>query len=313
MSLAAYLRRRLLLMIPIALGVTLVTFFMIHLIPGDPAVTLLGIRASPQLVARLHHEWGLDRPLYDQYWLFLLRILRADFGISLFYGSSATQVILSASGVTLWLIVYAGVLSIAMAVPLAVLAATHKNRFADQVVRAIPLVGMGMPAPWVGIMLILFLGLTLHVFPVGGYGSGFLGHLDALFLPSLTLALGIAPILIRSLRASLIDSLESDYVVTARSKGIPERRVLLRHAVRNAIISSVTILGLEIAWLVSGTIVLEKVFALPGMGALMVDSIYRRDFPVVQGITFVVAVLVIVTNLATDVIHSLLDPRVRLE
>ena len=300
-------------MIPIALGVTLVTFFMIHLIPGDPAVTLLGIRASPQLVARLHHEWGLDRPLYDQYWLFLLRILRADFGISLFYGSSATQVILSASGVTLWLIVYAGVLSIAMAVPLAVLAATHKNRFADQVVRAIPLVGMGMPAPWVGIMLILFLGLTLHAFPVGGYGSGFLGHLDALFLPSLTLALGIAPILIRSLRASLIDSLESDYVVTARSKGIPERRVLLRHAVRNAIISSVTILGLEIAWLVSGTIVLEKVFALPGMGALMVDSIYRRDFPVVQGITFVVALLVIVTNLATDVIHSLLDPRVRLE
>jgi peptide/nickel transport system permease protein len=313
MSLAAYLRRRLLLMIPIALGVTLVTFFMIHLIPGDPAVTLLGIRASPQLVARLHHEWGLDQPLYDQYWLFLLRIFRADFGESLFYGSSATQVILSASGVTLWLIVYAGVLSIAMAVPLAVLAATHKNRFADQVVRAIPLVGMGMPTPWVGIMLILFLGLTLHAFPVGGYGSGFLGHLDALFLPSLTLALGIAPILIRSLRASLIDSLESDYVVTARSKGIPERRVLLRHAVRNAIISSVTILGLEIAWLVSGTIVLEKVFALPGMGALMVDSIYRRDFPVVQGITFVVALLVIVTNLATDVIHSLLDPRVRLE
>jgi peptide/nickel transport system permease protein len=313
MSLAAYLRRRLLLMIPIALGVTLVTFFMIHMIPGDPAVTLLGIRASPQLVARLHHEWGLDRPLYEQYWLFMLRILRADFGKSLFYGSSATRVILSASGVTLWLIVYAGFLSILMAVPLAVLAATHRDGFADQVVRAIPLVGMGMPTPWVGIMLILLLGLTLHAFPVGGYGSGILGHLYALFLPSLTLALGIAPILIRSLRASLLDSLESDYVMTARSKGIPERRVLLRHAVRNAIISSVTILGLEIAWLISGTIVLEKVFALPGMGALMVDSIYRRDFPVVQGITFVVAVLVIFTNLATDVIHSLLDPRVRLE
>lgn len=313
MSLAAYLRRRLILMIPIALGVTLVTFFMIHMIPGDPAVTLLGIRASPQLVARLHHEWGLDRPLFEQYWLFLLRILRADFGQSLFYGSSATRVILSASGVTLWLIVYAGVLSILMAVPLAVLAATHRDGFADQVVRAIPLVGMGMPTPWVGIMLILLLGLTLHAFPVGGYGSGILGHLYALFLPSLTLALGIAPILIRSLRASLIDSLESDYVMTARSKGIPERRVLLRHAVRNAIISSVTILGLEIAWLISGTIILEKVFALPGMGALMVDSIYRRDFPVVQGITFVVALLVIFTNLATDVIHSLLDPRVRLE
>ena len=313
MSLSAYLRRRLLLMIPIALGVTLITFLMIHMIPGDPAVTLLGIRASPQLVARLHQEWGLDKPLYAQYWLFLLRILRGDFGQSLFYGSSATHVIASASGVTLWLIAYAGILSILIAVPLALLAATHRDRFADQVVRAIPLVGMGMPTPWVGIMLILLLGLTMHAFPVGGYGTGLVGHFHSMFLPSLTLAIGIAPILIRSLRASLIDSLESDYVVTARSKGIPERRVLLRHAVRNAIISSVSIFGLEIAWLISGTIVLEKVFALPGIGALMIDSIYRRDFPVVQGITFVVALLVIVTNLATDVVHSLLDPRVRLE
>jgi peptide/nickel transport system permease protein len=313
MSLAAYLRRRLLLMIPIALGVTLVTFLLIHMIPGDPAVTLLGIRASPKLIAQLHREWGLDRPLYDQYWYFLLRILRGNFGQSLFYRSSATQVIVSASGVTLWLITYAGVLSIAIAVPLAMLAATHKDGLVDQVVRAIPLVGMGMPTPWIGIMLILLLGLKVHLFPVGGYGSGIPGHLYAMFLPSLTLALGIAPILIRSLRASLIESLESDYVTTARSKGIPERRVLMRHGVRNAIISSVTILGLEIAWLVSGTIVVEKVFALPGIGALMVDSIYRRDFPVVQGITFVVALTVILTNLATDIVHSLLDARVRFE
>lgn len=300
-------------MIPIALGVTLVTFLLIHMIPGDPAVTLLGIRASPKLIAQLHREWGLDRPLYDQYWYFLLRILRGNFGQSLFYRSSATQVIVSASGVTLWLITYAGVLSIAIAVPLAMLAATHKDGLVDQVVRAIPLVGMGMPTPWIGIMLILLLGLKVHLFPVGGYGSGIPGHLYAMFLPSLTLALGIAPILIRSLRASLIESLESDYVTTARSKGIPERRVLMRHGVRNAIISSVTILGLEIAWLVSGTIVVEKVFALPGIGALMVDSIYRRDFPVVQGITFVVALTVILTNLATDIVHSLLDARVRFE
>jgi len=313
MSLAAYLRKRLLLMVPIALGVTLVTFLLIHLIPGDPAVTLLGIRASPKLIAQLHREWGLDRPLYDQYWNFLLRILRGDFGRSLFYGSSATKVIVSASGVTLWLITYAGVLSIAIAVPLALVAATHKDGLADQVVRAIPLVGMGMPTPWLGIMLVLLLGLKVHVFPVGGYGSGISGHLYAMFLPSLTLALGISPILIRSLRTSLIESLESDYVMTARSKGIPERRVLMRHGVRNAIISSVTILGLEIAWLVSGTIVVEKVFALPGIGALMVDSIYRRDFPVVQGITFVVALTVILTNLSTDIVHSLLDARVRFE
>jgi peptide/nickel transport system permease protein len=313
MTLGEYLRHRLLLMVPIALGVTLVTFVMIHLIPGDPAVTMLGFRATASRVAELHRAWGLDRPLYEQYWLFLGRLARADFGISLFYNSPATGVILSASGVTLWLVTYAGLLSVVMAVPLAVAAATHKDRAIDQAVRAIPLVGLGMPTAWVGIMLILLFALKLRVFPVGGYGHGFVGHLYSMFLPSLTLALPVAPILVRSLRASLIDALDADYVATARSKGIPERRVLIRHAVRNAVTTSVTILGLEIAWLVSGTIVVEKVFALPGVGALMVDSIYRRDFPVVQGITFVLALAVILTNLGTDVVHSLLDPRVRFE
>ncbi len=313
MNLAAYLRRRLLLMIPIALGVTLLTFLLIHMIPGDPAITMLGIRASPQRVALLHHEWGLDKPLYVQYWLFLDRIVRGNFGESLFYRSSATGVILRGLGTTLWLLLYAAVLIVVIAVPLAVLAATHKDGPLDQVVRAIPLVGMGMPAFWVGIMLVLLLSLKVHLFPVGGYGNGFVGHLYSMFLPGLTLALPTAPILIRSLRSSLIDALEADYVITARSKGIPQRRVLVRHAIRNAIVSSVTVLGLEIAWLASGTLVVEKVFALPGIGALMIDSIFRRDFPVVQGITFVLALLVILTNLATDVVYSLLDPRVRFD
>jgi peptide/nickel transport system permease protein len=313
MSRTGYIGQRLFLMIPTALGITLVTFVMIHLIPGDPAVTLLGVRASPQRVAFLHREWGLNKPLYEQYWLFLTRILRGNFGNSLFYNSSATGIIISESTVTLLLIVYAALLSVVIAVPLAILAATHKDGTADQAVRAIPLVGMGMPSAWVGIMLILLLGLKAGIFPVGGYGSGALGHLDSMFLPSFTLALGIAPVLIRSLRASLIDALEADYVSTARSKGIPERRVMIRHAVRNAIISSVTILGLEIAWLISGTVVVETVFGIPGVGALMVESIYRRDFPVVQGITFMLALAVIFTNLATDIVRSLLDPRVRFD
>jgi peptide/nickel transport system permease protein len=312
-TLAAYVRHRLLLMLPIALGITLVTFLLIHLIPGDPAITMLGFRANAARIAALHRTWGLDKPLYVQYWLFLGRLARANFGVSLFYNSSATGVIVSAASVTLWLVTYAGLLSVAMAVPLAILAATHRDGVIDQAVRAIPLVGLGMPAAWVGIMLILLLSLKIHLFPVGGYGQGIGGHLYSLFLPALTLALPTAPIIVRSLRASLIDALDSDYVSTARSKGISERRVMLRHAVRNAITTSVTILGLEIAWLVSGTIVVEKVFALPGVGALMVDSIYRRDFPVVQGITFILAIAVILTNLGTDVVHALLDPRVRFE
>lgn len=313
MTLAAYVRHRLLLMLPIALGITLVTFLMIHLIPGDPAVTMLGFRANASRVAELHRAWGLDKPLFEQYWLFLVRLAHANFGDSLFYNSPATSVIVSASGVTLWLVTYAGVLSVVIAVPLAILAATHRDGLVDQAIRAIPLVGLGMPAAWVGIMLILLLSLKIHLFPVGGYGGSVAGHLYSLFLPALTLALPTAPIIVRSLRASLIDALDADYVATARSKGISERRVIYRHAVRNAITTSVTILGLEIAWLVSGTIVVEKVFALPGIGALMVDSIYRRDFPVVQGITFVLALAVILTNLGTDIVHALLDPRVRFE
>jgi len=313
MSRGVYISRRLFLMIPTALGITLVTFVMIHLIPGDPAVTLLGLRANPHKVALLHQEWGLNRPLPVQYWLFLTRVLRGNFGNSLFYNSPATGIIIGDSAVTLLLIAYAALLSVVIAVPLAILAATHKDRPADQAVRAIPLVGLGMPSAWVGIMLILLLGLKARVFPVGGYGSGFPGHAYAMFLPSLTLALGIAPVLVRSLRASLIDSLDAEYVATARSKGIPERRVMLRHAVRNAIISSVSILGLQIAWLISGTVVVETVFGLPGVGALMVNSIYRRDFPVVQGITFLLALAVILTNLGTDIVRSLLDPRVRFE
>jgi peptide/nickel transport system permease protein len=308
-----YIRRRLLLMLPTAFGVTLVTFFMIHLIPGDPAVTMLGIRATPKAVALLRREWGLNRPLYEQYWLFLSRIVRGNFGTSLFYGTSATGLILRASLVTLELIVYAVVLSVVIAVPLAVLAATHRNRVADQAVRAIPLIGMGMPSAWIAIMLILLLGLKSHLFPVAGLQAGFVGHLDSMFLPSLTLSLGIAPLLIRSLRSSLIDAFDADYVTTARSKGIREYRVLVRHAIRNSLASSLNILGLQVAFLISGTLVVESVFALPGVGALMVNSIFRRDFPVVQGITFLLAIAVILTNLGTDLLHSVLDPRVRLE
>jgi peptide/nickel transport system permease protein len=313
MSRAAYMRRRLLLMVPIAVGVTFLTFLLIHLIPGDPAVTLLGLRASLQQVAALHREWGLDKPLYVQYGLYLERIVRGNFGESLYYGSPATAIILRQFSVTLWLIAYAAVLSVVIAVPLAVLAATHKDGPIDHFVRIIPLVGLGMPTFWVGIMLILLVSLKLGIFPVGGYGSGLAGHAYSMLLPGLTLALPITPVVVRSLRMSLVESLEADYVTTARSKGIPERRVLVSHAVRNAIVSSVTVLGLEIAWLASGTLVVEKVFGLPGVGALMIDSIFRRDFPIVQGITFFLALLVIVVNLLTDIAHSLLDPRVRLE
>jgi len=307
----SYVVRRLLQVIPVAFGVTLICFFMIHLIPGDPARTMLGVHATPEAVARLHKQWGLDQPLINQYLDFMNRLLHGDLGESLFYGLDVRTLLLERIGPTLWLLGMTTIFAVIIAVPLATLAATKKDSSRDQAIRVVPMFGLAMPSFWVGIILILLFGLHLgRLFPVGGYGDGLLGHIHSMILPAFTVALFISPILIRSLRASLLNVLESDYITTARSKGISERRVVIRHAVRNGIISMVTVLGLNIAYLVGGTLVVEKVFALPGIGSLMIDSILQRDFTVVQGITLVFAILVVLINLITDIVHSLLDPRV---
>ena len=314
MSLGGYVGRRLLHLVPIALGVTILCFFLIHLVPGDPARTILGNQATDQRVALLRHQWGLDRPLPVQYEKFMARTVRGDLGTSLFYGVSAGRLVLQRLPVTLWLIGFGALLSVLIAVPLAALAATRRDRLPDHVVRAVPLVGLGFPPFYIGIVVLLVFGLHLgRAFPVGGYGNGFAGHVHSMFLPALTVAFGIAPILVRSLRASLLEVLESDYVVTARSKGLPERRVLTRHALRNAVISTVSVLGVNIGYLVGGTLVIEQVYALPGIGQLMINSINQRDFPVVQGVTLVFSVMVVLVYLLTDVAHALLDPRVRFE
>jgi peptide/nickel transport system permease protein len=314
MNLGGYVLRRLLQLVPIALGVTVLVFFLIHLVPGDPARTILGNQATDQRVAALHHEWGLDRPLPVQYAKFMSRIVHGNLGDSLFYGVSAGHLVLQRLPVTLWLIGLGTLLSVLIAVPLAAVAATKRDRIPDHVVRAVPLVGLGFPPFWVGIVLLLVFGLHLgRAFPVGGYGIGFFGHLHSMFLPALTVSFGIAPILIRSLRASLLEVLESEYVTTARSKGLPESRVLVRHALRNAIVSTVSVLGVNIGYLVGGTLVIEQVYALPGIGQLMINSIFQRDFPVVQAVTLVFSIMVVLVYLLSDVAHALLDPRVRFD
>jgi peptide/nickel transport system permease protein len=313
-TLTGYVVRRLLQMVPIALGVTILVFFLIHLVPGDPAGTILGNQATPQRVALLRHAWGLDRPLPVQYERFMVRVVRGDLGSSLLYDVPAGRLVVERLPVTLWLIGFGALLSMVIAVPLAVLAATKRNRLPDHIVRAVPLVGLGFPPFWLGIMLLLAFALNSgRLFPVGGYGQGFPGHLHSMFLPSLTVGLGIAPILIRSLRASLLEVLDSDYITTARSKGLPERRVLARHALRNAIISTVSVLGVNIGFLVGATLVIEQVFAVPGIGQLMISSIFGRDFPVVQAVTLVFSVMVVLVYLLTDIAHALLDPRVRFD
>lgn len=314
MSLTRYVVRRLLQMVPVAIGVTILVFFLIHLVPGDPARTMLGTRATPQGIARLHEQWGLDESLPVQYQRFMERLVRGDLGSSLFYSVPAGRLVVERLPVTLWLIGMGAVLSVLIAVPLAAIAAAKRDRLLDHLIRAVPLVGLGFPSFWIGLMLLLAFALnTGRAFPVGGYGEGPIGHLRSMFLPGLTVALAIAPILIRSLRASLLEVLESEYVTTARSKGLSERRVLVRHALRNAVISTVSVLGVNIGFLVGGTLVVEQVFALPGVGQLMINSIFQRDFPVVQAVTLVFAVLVVLVYLLTDIAHALLDPRVRFD
>jgi peptide/nickel transport system permease protein len=303
--------RRLLQLIPVAFGVTLVAFLLIHLIPGDPARTVLGIHATPRAVAALDQEYGLHKSLPDQYWLFLDRLGHGNLGQSLFYGVPARTLIVDRIPATLWLLVYSTVIVILLSVPLAMIAASKKDGARDQVVRAVPLLGLGMPPFWVGIILVELFALKLRIFPVDGYGTGFAGHLKYMFLPSLTVAIGISPVIIRSLRASMLDVLGADFVVTARSKGVPGRRLFVRHVLRNAVIPTVTVLGLNIGFLVGNTVIIEQVFALPGVGGLMINSIFNRDFPVVQGVTLVFAVLVVTVNLIVDMTYARLDPRVR--
>jgi len=310
MGRTGFVVRRLLLLLPVAVGVTIICFFMVHLIPGDPAATILGIHATPRAVALLHQQWGLDRPLASQYWLFLERLLHGNLGQSIFYGGSVSSLILSHLPPTLWLLGYATVLTVLISVPLAVLAASRRDGVRDHVVRAVPLVGLGMPTFWLGFLLIYAFAITLRIFPVSGYGSGFTGHLRSMFLPSLTVALALTPVVIRSLRASMLDVLGADYITTARSKGVSPRRLYLRHALRNAVIPAVTVLAINIGFLVGATVVIEQIFAVPGIGQLMVNAIFQRDFPVVQGVTLVFAIMVVLINLMADLSYAALDPRV---
>ncbi|HEY8302040.1 MAG TPA: ABC transporter permease [Jatrophihabitans sp.] len=312
MEYAAYIFKRLVTLIPVLFGISVLVFFLIHLVPGDPAKTLLGSHVTDQAVAELHHKLGLDKPLWQQYLTFLGRLLHGDLGESYQYNTSVSSLVWHDLAPTLWLIVVGAVFAVLISVPLAVWAASRQNKLADNAIRTIPLIGLGMPAFWLGIMLVLLLSLKAGAFPASGFGDGFANHVKSIILPALTVALALVPILVRSLRASMLRVLQSDYVVTARSKGISTSRVVLRHALRNAAISSITVLGVNIAYLIGSTLVVEKVFALNGIGFLMITAIFNRDFPIVQGVTLTFAVMVVVVNLMTDLAHAALDPRVRL-
>lgn len=313
MGRAAYIRKRLLLMIFVLIGVTLIIFSMIHLVPGDPAFLILGDRATEEKAAELRHQLGLDQSLPLQYWHFISGLLHGNFGMSLLYRQPVNDLVVRRIPVTFFLTGYAMVLTAIITVPISLWAATHKNKLSDHLIRAGFLFALTTPSFWLGILLILLFSLRLHLFPVAGYGENFPQHLRYLFLPSLTLALNLSAVLIRNLRNGIINTLDSDFVRTARAKGLGNRTVLIAHVLRNALVSTVSIFGLQFGALIGGTVVIETIFAIPGMGQLLFTSITARDYPVVQAITVITAFLVIVVNLIVDLSYSFLDPRVSYE
>jgi peptide/nickel transport system permease protein len=256
---------------------------------------------------------GLDKPLIVQYGYFVRNLAELNLGNSLHYGVPVSSLLFDRLQVSLSVVLVTLIITILVSLPLGVLAALKKDSLLDNIVRSALMVTMVMPSFWIGIMFIIFFSVKLGIFPVSGYGEGPLDHLKHLFLPSLTISLGLSPILIRTLRTSILEAMQADYTRTARSKGIAERTVIMAHVLRNALIPTITLLGISIGRLMGGTVITEKVFALPGAGALLIDSITARDYPVVQASTLIFAFMVIMVNLLTDLIYSFLDPRVELE
>lgn len=257
----------------------------------------------------MHHAMGLDRPVWVQFWQFLVHTVTLQLGDSLTLKVPVVRLIRDGLPITLMLTTMAAVMALVMAVPLAFVGALRPGGWADGVIRVVAQVSLSMPVFYIGLVLLITLAAGLRWFPVGGIGSGFFEDLYYLFLPALTLALSLAAILLRNLRQSLAEVLNAEYVGFATAKGLPRRVVLGRHVLRNAIISTVTLLGLNMGSLVGGAVITESVFAIPGVGRLIIDSIFARDYPVVQGLTMVLAVMVSVVFLLTDAIQAMLDPR----
>ncbi|MBN1137185.1 MAG: ABC transporter permease [Anaerolineae bacterium] len=303
---ALYVARRLLLLLPILVGVSLLTFAILHVTPGDPVVMMLGQYATPERIAGLRQELGLDDPLPVQYGHYVWRVLHGDLGRSFRSQRPVMDEILDRFPSTLELTVAALVLSMMAGVAVGVIAATARSRWVDGGLMAGALVGLSIPEFWLGIVLLIVFGIKLNLVPVTGAAG-----LKGLILPAFTLALGPAAVLARLTRSSILEVIREDYVRTAWSKGLAARAVIRNHVLRNALIPVVTVLGLQFAALLGGTVFIENVFARPGIGRLAVNAIATRDYPMVQGIVLFTAVVYALLNLAVDVLYGFLDPRIR--
>jgi peptide/nickel transport system permease protein len=308
-----YVARRLLFMIPVALLVSFVTFMLIHLVPGDPARVLLGEEATPQSVAALRQQLGLDRPLGVQYGLWLWQAIHGNLGESIQLQQPVIQAIWQRLPVTIELGVASLIFSVALAVPLGVMAATNRNGRLDWLVNVTSLLGTAIPSFVLGLLLILVFAVFIRIFPPGGYvpfSEDPLGNLRDLVLPAVALGVGAVAVNLRQVRTSMLEVLHEDYIRTAWAKGLRPRQVNYRHALRNALMPLLTIVGLQVGAILAGTFVIETIFLWPGIGALTIQSIFSKDYPVVQGVVLLAALSYMAVNLFVDIGYRVLDPRV---
>ena len=305
--------RKVLAIIPTLLGAVTLAFLVIHLAPGDPVQTLMGdYDAPPEVVEKLRAQFGLDKPLYVQYGIYVLNVLRGDFGRSLRTEREVMSEILRVFPHTLFLAIVAVVLAILIGLPLGMISATRSNTAVDHLSRILALSGISMPSFWLALILLLFFSVYTGWFPLVGAGEmeNPISLLHHLFLPALTLAVRDAAAISRLTRSSLLEILRQDYILTARAKGLAERAVTYKHALKNALIPIVTVVSLDLGYTLGGTVVIEAVFSRPGLGTLIIQSIYARDYPQLQGAIVFFALCFVIVNLVTDIVYKFVDPRI---
>ncbi|HXI11574.1 MAG TPA: nickel ABC transporter permease [Thermoanaerobaculia bacterium] len=302
-----YIIRRLIQMIPITLGILTLIFSLIHLIPGDPAVQIAGENARPEDVAQIRKELGLDQPLWRQYVSYLGNLARGDLGTSFRTGTSVAQEIRERYPATIQLAFGAMLIALAIALPLGIISAIYRNSWIDNVARFFALLGVSMPSFWLGPLLIIAFSIHFTWFPVSGREEGF----KSIVLPSLTMGMALAAILTRMIRVSLAEELNQLYVTTAVAKGVSRRKAIFIHALKNALIPVITVLGLQFGSLLTGAIITEQIFSWPGLGRLLIQSITTRDYPQVQASILVIALTYIMINLICDLLYGMVDPRIK--
>lgn len=309
-----YLMRRLIGIAIVVLMVLTIAFVIVRLAPGDPAALMLGPDATPEDAVALRERLGLNRPILVQYLSFVANAVRGDLGTSIFFNQPVTQVLLARAEPTIFLALFSLLMALAIATPIGIYAAYRRGSVLDQTAISVAMLAASIPSFWTGLMFQRYLATDLGWFPAAGYGgpdADFLERMRHLILPSIVLGIVNSALILRFTRASMLDILGEDYVRTARSKGMGELRVVLRHALKNAGIPIITVVGLTFALLVSGAVVTERVFNIPGMGNLVVSAVLRRDYPVIQGTLIVVATLYVLINLITDLLYLIIDKRVR--